>query len=252
MAEAAAAPFPKASPAVRLDPDPLAAHAITGAVAALLATLIVRRSDSLVETVSAEWPSLLFWTLLVVVVNLVPVRVEDLRLTLDLPLLLAVAFLWPAEVAALVAVLGSFDSREVSKGRVGLSRALFNRCQIGLSIYLAAAVFHFLAGSLEPLGVASVAALAGLAVDYAANTGLVSFHLAARRRLGLKTAISKLTVGRVGQFLVAYLGYGVLALVVAHVYLKIGAWSVVAFLLPIVVARQMLVRGQESLRANMT
>jgi signal transduction histidine kinase len=221
--------------------DPLSAYLLTAGVVAILAFLLIRGSESLIQTIQARWPELLFWTALVIVVNFVPVRAHGLRLTLDLPILLAVAFLYPPSVGALVSVLGAADARELTR-QITISRAIFNRSQIALSVLLAGWVFHALAGGLEPWPLAVVGTAAALAVEYCINVSLVFFFLTSISSTG--ASIGRFSVGRPVHFLATYLGNGILALVLAHLFVHVGAWSVVAFLVPTLVARQALVRGQ--------
>jgi signal transduction histidine kinase len=210
----------------------------------MLAALLIRGGETLATIIRAEWGSLLFWALLVVVLSLLPIRVDDAQLTLDDPILLALAFLYPPEVAALVALLASFDPREI-RGEVAFSRALFNRVQIGLSVYLAGATFQYVAGGdLDAWPVAAFGTGAAVAAEYLANVLLVSLHTRTRLRLNFRSTVRRLKVGSGGQFLATHLGYGLLALVLSHLFLDVGAWSVAAFLVPILVARQMLIRGE--------
>jgi signal transduction histidine kinase len=223
--------------------DPLSAHLLTVGVVAILAFLLIRGSDALVQSLQTQWPALLFWTTLVFVVNLFPIAVGDTRLSLDDPTLLAVSFLYAPEAAVLVPILGSIDRRELTR-EVGFSRAVFNRTQIALSVYLAGQVFHMVAGGLEPWTLAVMGTAAALAVDYATNLTFVALFVGARRGEPFGTAARGLTVGDAREFFVAYVGYGALALVLARLFSDVGAWSVVAFLIPTAVARQMLLKGQ--------
>lgn len=241
MAAATPAP-PTSAPSVQRARDPAAAQLISGLALLLLAILVAVNGSTLADTVTAEWPSLVFWAVLIVAVNVLPVRVEDMTLTLDISLALAVAFIYPPVVAAAVEFVAAFDPREVRQ--VGPSRAVFNRAQIALSAFAASSVFHLITPGLESILVFGAAAGA-VATDYVTNTGLVSLHLAARRGLAVRDAIRKLTVGRRGQFLLVYLGYGVLALVMARLFSEVGRWPVVTFIVPTLVARMLLMRNQE-------
>jgi signal transduction histidine kinase len=220
--------------------DPLSAHLLTVGVVAVLAFLLIRGSETLIQTVQTRWPELVFWTALVLVVNFVPVNAHGLRLTLDLPILLGVAFLYSPTVGALVAVLGVADSREFTR-RITFSRTLFNRSQISLSVLLAGWVFHAVATGLEPWPLAILGTAAALAVEYFVNVSLVFVFLILS---STEANVSRFSVGRPLHFLATYLGNGILALVLAQLFMHVGAWSVVAFLVPILVARQALVRGQ--------
>jgi signal transduction histidine kinase len=56
--------------------------------------------------------------------------------------------------------------------------------------------------------------------------------------------LRQLTIGNVRDFLVGYMGLGLLGLAFAVLFEKAGAWSVPAFLAPLVFARQMFFRSQ--------
>jgi signal transduction histidine kinase len=244
MSANAAFVAPASPPRTMPTRDPPSALALSLIVTLLLGVLLVRGGESLIRTVVFEWRSLIFWAVLVITLSFLPIRVDhEARLTLDDPLLLAMAFLYPPEAAALVAFLACFDLREI-RGEVGLIRALFNRAQIGLIVFLAGATFrYFTDGKLDPWQIAVFGTGAAVAAEYLANVLLVSLHARAIWKLDLRTAFLRLRVGETGQFLATHLGYGFLALVLTHLFRDVGPWSVAAFLVPILVARQMLIRG---------
>lgn len=242
---ASAASVAQASPS-RSTPtrDPPRLQVLSALLTFSFAALLLGSGDSLAATISAEWKELLFWGLLVMLLSFFPIAVDDASLTLDEPILLAVALLYPPEVAALVAFFAAIDVREIRRQTVFL-RALYNRVQIGFSVYLAGSAFRAVSeGNLDPWPIAIVGTAAAVAAEYLANVALVSLHVRVRWRVDFRNAVRKLKVGDMGQFLATHLGYGILALVLAHMFRGIGAWSVATFLVPILVARQMLIRGQ--------
>ena len=224
--------------------DPPRLQVLSVVLTLAFVALLLRAGDSLSATISAEWKQLLFWGVLVILLSFFPIAVDDASLTLDEPILLAVALLYPPEVAALVAFFAAIDVREIRRQTVFL-RALYNRVQIGFSVYLAGSAFRAVTnGNLDPWPTAIVGTAAAVAAEYLANVVLVSLHARERWRVDFRNALRKLKVGNMGQFLATHLGYGSLALVLAHMFRGIGAWSVATFLVPILVARQMLIRGQ--------
>lgn len=224
--------------------DPPRLQILSAALTLLLVCLLLRGGDTLAATLLAEWKQLLFWSVLVMFISFFPITVDDALLTLDEPILLALALLYPPEVAALVALSASVDVREF-KGQIVFPRAMYNRAQVGLSVYLAGSAFRAVTdGDLDPWLIAIMGTAAAVAAEYFANVLLVSLHARVRWRLDFWGAVRKLKVGETGQFLATYLGYGTLALVLAHLFQGVGAWSVATFLVPILVARQMFVRGQ--------
>lgn len=209
--------------------------------ALLLFTLSIKEGS--LEGVRFQLPHLLMWALLILVMNLLPVAVSDLQLTLDLPLLLAVAMLYGPESAALVGFVATVDSRHTRGRRLSPWRSLFNRSQVALSTWVAGAAFALLSSGLLPL-TRSVPALAvALLADYLVNTGVVALHVSVTRRIGLRESARRL-VEHPLHFVATYLGYAALSLVLAMLYERVGLWSVVAFLLPLVGARQLLLKGQ--------
>ena len=66
-----------------------------------------------------------------------------MHLSMGFPLLIAVGFLYSPVAAGGVALIGSFDLRELNR-QVTPLRAVFNRCQVALSVTAASAVFHLL------------------------------------------------------------------------------------------------------------
>jgi signal transduction histidine kinase len=243
---ASVASVAKASPSSPSTPtrDPPRLQILVGALAALFVVVLLRAGESLVATLLTEWKSLLFWAALVVLLSLFPIAIEDATLTLDEPFLLAIALLYPPEAAAIVAFCAAIDVREIRRQTV-FSRALYNRVQIGLCVYLAGLAFRFVTnGQLDPWTIAILGTLGAVVAEYLANVILVSVHARVRWRVGFQEAARRLKVGNMGQFLATHLGYACLALVVAQMFRGVGAWSVTMFLVPILVARQMLIRGQ--------
>lgn len=224
--------------------DSLATHGYTLFLLGALISLLVPARAALIGNLMALWGNLLFWSLVVVVVNLFPVVIGDLTLTLDMPVLLAAALLYPPEIAALLALVSALDIRELSR-RVSVSRAIFNRVQIALSVFFGSTVFHALAPSLEPWPEAIVATAAAVAVFHTLNMGLVVAYTALRTGYAMWNVLKRMIVGHVLEFLSTYLGYGVLALVLGRLYEDVGSWSVVVFVLPLIVARQMFVRERK-------
>jgi signal transduction histidine kinase len=196
------------------------------------------------ESLTDHWPHLLFWMGLLVVVNLLPVQAHHLTLTLDVPLTLAVAFLYEPAVAALLAGMAALDRREL-RGEISLSRATFNRAQIAASVYFASAIFHWMVPGVQAWYTVLVGTVSAVLVDYGTNTLLVMVFERINSGNGFRATFDRLRVGRASEFLLTYLGYGLLALAVATLYRHEGAWAVAVFLIPIGVARQLLIRNQE-------
>jgi signal transduction histidine kinase len=218
--------------------EPSSGRVLTVLLALGMSAFLIWQRGVVEEALSAAWAELLFWTVLIVLVNLLPLNLGEITLTLDMPILLAIALLYPPAVATLLALVAALDIREL-EGRVPLLRAIFNRLQVATCVLVASAVFHALSSSTKPSLVAAWATALAILAFHSVNVVLVAGYTWLRIR-----AWNRLSIGSVGQFLITYLGYGALALVLAYLYQDVGAWSVVTLLIPILVAREALLRAQ--------
>jgi signal transduction histidine kinase len=226
--------------------DPLRNYVLALALAAVLLWVLVSGSETIVLTATRDWAGLLFWAVLVFVANLFPIWVGDdpeVTLTLDMPLMVATALLYPPEVAAFLALVAAIDIRELGL-RVPPIRIVFNRVQVALTAWVASQTFHMLSSGLEPWPQAILATLGAVSASYCLNMLLVSTYTGLRLGVGPLPVIKTLRVGGRIQFLATYLGYCAMALVLARLFTDVGEWSVISFLVPIATAQQMLVRGQ--------
>ncbi len=126
-------------------------------------------------------------------------------------------------------------------------RALFNRCQVALSVLAASGIFHALVNIRysRPLWLFTAAALASVA-DYLVNATLVCFAASIYYRMPPIRVIRQLKVGRLSEFVISYLGLAVFGLILAKFFIieGVGFWSVPVFVLPVLLARQMFFRSK--------
>lgn len=184
------------------------------------------------------------WLLLVAVVELLPVPTwRGIQVGMGFPILIAVALIYPPGVAALVALLGSTDPREV-KGEVTALRAVFNRCQVALAVLAASAIFHLFTDYHRPLVETIPVALLASLVDYVINVSLVTGAVSLAYGVRPLTVVRQL-LGRGQEFLISYVGLGIVGTVLAKLYSLpgVGFLSVVTVLAPLLFARQMLFRS---------
>ena len=194
--------------------------------------------------------SWLLWSLLIAGIELLPVPAwRGLTISVGFPVLVMVAILYPPGAAGAIALIGALDPREFRR-EVSLSVALYNRSQVALSVVAASAIFHAFhpAGELlkvTPPGIlVGAAALAALA-DYAVNAGLVTLYMSIKLGISAAEMFKQLTIGNVRDFLISYLGLGILGLTLAVFVQVVGApYAVPAFLAPLIFARQMFFRSQ--------
>jgi len=186
---------------------------------------------------------LLLWMALIAAVDLLPVSTwHGIQMLLDFPLLMSVAMLYSPSTAAAALFIASFDSREFNR-RVALIRALFNRSQVAASALAASATFHALGTVHDNAGQIVLSGLTAIAVGYLVNAGLVAIGASLLYRERLSTVVRRLRIGRPIEFLVSYLGLGLIGIVAAELYLKAGFWVVLFVMIPLVLARQTFFRS---------
>jgi signal transduction histidine kinase len=210
----------------------------------LIAVSLVRSDTALAGNAPVE---LAVWVLIIGLVELIPVPMwRGTHISMGFPLLMVVAFLYEPPAAALAALLAASDPREL-KHEVGFLRALFNRCQVALSVFAASAVFHALVDiqDSQVAGLFLAAALASV-VDYLVNATFVCFAASIYYRMPPLRVIRQLKVGRLSEFVISYLGLAVFGLILAKFFIieGVGFWSVPIFVLPVLLARQMFFRSK--------
>jgi signal transduction histidine kinase len=189
---------------------------------------------------------LILWAAAVAAMDLMPVQgPASAQLSLSFPILLAAAFVYMPPVAAAIAAAGSIDQREL-KRTIRPLKAVFVRSEVALSVLAASAVFHAIASLMKsPWYILAPAVVAAVATDYVVNTTVVGLYMVLTTRERLRRVISTLMVGKPYEFVLSYLGLGVLASVMALLYVNTGKWTVLVFFGPLLLARQMFFRTRE-------
>ena len=217
-------------------------------VCLFLATLAIIGAFLLLSPISFN-PEWLIWSVLIAGIEFLPVPAwRGLTISVGFPVLIMVAILYPAGGAGAIALIGALDPREFRR-EVSLGAALYNRSQVALSVVAASAIFHIFHDPTLPLNksrivvVVGAAALAALA-DYAVNASLVTLYMSTKLGISAADMFKQLTIGNVRDFLISYLGLGILGLTLAVFYQEVGLWSLPAVLAPLIFARQMFFRSQ--------
>lgn len=196
-------------------------------------------------------PTLLPWLLVVTIADLLPVPIwRSVELMTSFPVLLASAFVFPPYAAGLLCFLGTFDARELRR-EIPASRGLFNRSNVALSVMAASLVFQTFGGDVEDWPAILPLALAALVVDLAINSFLVivGTHLLT----GVRVASLIRHVYGSSQpvaFATGYVCFGLLAVVLSTTYVAAGTWGLVAFAIPLLLARQMFVHWKQVAEAS--
>src|SRR5262249_1545659 len=140
---------------------------------------------------------------------------RGIHVSLGFPILTAVAFTYPPGWAATIALLGSTDPAEF-KHETTLLKALFNRSQVALAVFLSSTTFHSLAVLCAPRLPVIGAALAASLVDYVTNFSLVVFATSLMYRMSVLRLARQLP--RLSEFLISYAGLSIMGLVLAELY----------------------------------
>jgi signal transduction histidine kinase len=223
--------------------EPLILRAIAVGNLSVLGALLLLDGSRLLSSLATHWRDVIFWVLLIAVVNLLHYDRGGIQFTLDTPLLVATAILYQPSLATIIALVGAIDVREF-RGEVTVWKAVYNRAQVAISTYVASAVYHLISESVTDWPESIFGVVAAQTVFYGLNALLVTLHIRIRERAALSAILWRLTVGRPAEFIPTYLGYNVLALVLARLFTDVGAWSVALFLVPLIAAYRAFVRAE--------
>jgi diguanylate cyclase (GGDEF)-like protein/PAS domain S-box-containing protein len=189
-------------------------------------------------------PVYLLWVIPMAVVSLFPITGESgTRVGLDFPLSMTVAALYAPASAALITFVGSFDPREIRR-TVPVSRALFNRSQVALATAAASGVFHVWATADSSFVWIGLAALPAVPAAYVVNVALVTTAMSLDFGVTIRQVVSGLRVEGTDRFLLGYLALGYLGMLLAGAYARLGNLTLLALLGPLLLARQLYVRGR--------
>jgi signal transduction histidine kinase len=186
-------------------------------------------------------PEMVPWLVVVALADLMPVPIwGSFELMMSFPVLLAAAFVFPPYIAGILSFAGTTDAREF-RHQISAARALFNRSNVALSIMAAAWVLESM--RVHPLDwpEALPAAMVALIVDVLVNASLLMLGARLAGLPATHVAQNVYAASRPLSFIAGYTCFGLLAVVLATVYSAADAWGLLAFAIPLVLARQMFV-----------
>jgi len=222
---------------------------VLGTVALDLAILVFGALVSGDAFREAGW-GLLPWVLVVAAVGFASIPFESgQQLGLDLPVLLSVGYLFGPIVAGATAFVAYVDAREF-RGEIPLVRALFNRAQTSLSVIAATWIFSLIASSHDHWLTVLFAAFLAVGVDCIVNYGTVVAVICLHNRISPLDGFAKLYFGSLPEFAITYASFGLLSLMLAEMYVALGAWSLTVFVIPVVLARQAFLGHQKLAHAS--
>jgi len=201
--------------------------------------------------------ALLFWIILLMAVDLLPVSLGyNAEVMLGIPILLAIALLFQPWIAMTIAGLGAIDLREFRR-EIPLSRAAFNRAQLMLAVGATSALLSpyrsladdelFRTDVRVFLIIVVVAAAA--ATHVLVNLSLVSLAIHFDGEVRFQQALQRMLPNPVAGFLMSYVVLSALGVVTALAYKQLGAFAAAAILIPTIFARISLIgaRTQQEL-----
>lgn len=187
-----------------------------------------------------QLPQVIAWTALVALAGLVPLSSgRGPSLAMDLPLLLAAAFVFGPFASGFIALVGAVDIRELRR-EVSLPRALWNRSQTSLSVMCASVCFASL-GQLGNWPATPIVALFALTVDVVVNYLIVGYGTSLRLGLPLRASLRSMRIGSSSAFFLSYVCFGFLGILIAEAYAAFGLSGVIASVAPVVLGRQAFV-----------
>jgi signal transduction histidine kinase len=221
------------------------AWTVVGVTAGAFAAMIAR-SDPV-----PSFTTFLFWIVLLLAVEVLPVSLAfGTEVTMGFPVHLAVSLVFPPWGAMLAAGISAFDLREI-KREIPLHRALFNRCQLMLSVGSASLLFSVIGREHVfslPEGIFVITA--GALVHIVVNLSLVTLAVHFEDEVPLNKAFRALLPEPVGGFAASYVLLTGLGAATAYVSREpFGKWAVAAFFIPLLFARLSILgaRAQQEL-----
>jgi signal transduction histidine kinase len=189
----------------------------------------------------------LFWLALLAAVELLPVSLgfgPEVTMGFPIHLAMAIVFAHQGWVAMTIAGLAAIDMRELRR-EIPIWRGIFNRSQSLLSVGAACGVLALFPDQILNPAVIAAAALAHLVTNLSLVGMMVHLYFGPPFREALKSLVPTPYLG-FGISYVLLTGLGVATAVASE---KIGAWSVVAILIPLLFARLSILgaRNQQDL-----
>jgi signal transduction histidine kinase len=233
---------------------PCETRAVRGSAAAILAVALGALAYLWITSPPGHaafgW-ELVPWVSLVLIASVWPVdeRKGSPYLALDMPILLAAAFVLGPFQAGLIALLASTSPQEL-KGQMTVSRCIWNHSQVALSVIAAGLTFTSIGGNPRLWPAVLVASEAALLADALVNYCLVGLIYTVGSRSRFTTVLQTLHIGTPQYFAVFYAGLGLLAAMMATLYVHVGLPALFIFLIPVVFARETLRQTLTASRAQ--
>jgi len=224
-------------------PEPLRLKVIEWGSIVLVGGFLLIEGPRNLAAMSYDAINLLAWLAAVAVTDLLYVPLWGTTLAMSFPILLAAAMLFPPIVAALLALVGTTDQREFRR-QIPIGRSLFNRSQIALSVLTGSFLFHAVGVELDTWPWVLPAALLALIADSAVNFVSLIFGWRAAAMSSVRQGALRIFGPEPLSFILTYVGFGLTAVPLAIVYEAVGAWGLLAFVVPILLGHQAFLQSE--------
>jgi signal transduction histidine kinase len=227
------------SPQSRRPTERLPVRIASFSLLALVACLLALLGREQVSTVADL--TLILWAALVFAASIWPVGKEEgsPALALDLPILLACAFVLGPFAAGVVALFASVTTQEL-RGRMSVSRSVFNHSQVALAVIVAGTVFQLAGGTPTNWPHTAIAAELALVADTMVNFLAVALIYSLATGRGFTSVMGDLHFGEPLHFALMYAGLGLAAAVAASLYVLVGPVALLALIAVVILAREAL------------
>ncbi len=205
------------------------------------------------EVLDHYWVKLA-WVAALAIVSFFPLRGwQSAPMIADSPILLAAAILFRPLDAALICLVGEMDPREL-RGQMTLEKALYNRSQAALLVYVDSLVAHqFGVSASNFLGLALLCALLQT-IHTGGNYLFVGTGIAVDFGYPFRQVVRRMKLGTWTDYALAQTLWTTFGAVTVVLYSAVGVWALASFVAPILIGRlalrksQLLVEAQKAYR----
>jgi len=183
---------------------------------------------------------ILMWVASLALLNMFELSSSSgLRLFPDVPVLVAIAVVFPPAIAGLIAFLGSADRREFVRPNAP-NRLLCNRTMTAIEVIIPSVVISYMPEAASDA--ASLVIRATITLVLFTCTNYVLMAMATRIADGIPATVTmrNLTLGRHRDFAVTWAVWGLMGMLLVAAERVIGPWAAIAFTLPTLLGRQLL------------
>jgi signal transduction histidine kinase len=231
--------------------EPVSLRILEVAGTAIFLVVLVAASIGDWSGVTDRWLELLPWLAVIAMADLLPVPIwGSVELMMSFPVLLSAALVFPPHVAGALSFIGTVDAR-VFKGEISPLRDLFNRSNVAASVMTASWIFHQFDVSVLDWPEVLPAVFVALVADVLVNFTLVI--LGTHLLTGMDAwELLRNVYGRSHPevFLGGYACFGLVAILMATTYATAGTAGLIAFAIPLLLARQMFLHWRRLGEAN--